>query len=156
VLAAIALAGLALSAWEGTIVQSSSTAHWSVLALIAVTLGAAVAGGRGRQRTRSGPWLQGGARTAFDDVTGRARRPAVEVAGTVVWALLIAATIGWDLYSFTHQHAYLPTFSRVVGAVTRHDWGRALVFSAWLSLGAYLALGWRRPHLPAPEDEATR
>lgn len=139
------LAALALSAWEGTIVQSSSTAHWSVLAVIAVTIGAAAVGGRGRQRERSGRWLRSGVGTVSGDLTGRHRRPAVQIASTVVWAALIAATIGWDLYSFTHQHSYLPTLSRVVGTVTRHEWGRALVFSAWLALGAYLALGWRRP-----------
>ena len=62
-----------------------------------------------------------------------------------MWALLIAATIGWDMTSFVEQKHYLPTLSRLFGAVTDHDWGRALLFAAWLVLGLYLALGRRLP-----------
>ncbi len=138
---AIGLGALALSAWEGTVVQSSARAHASVLAVIGVTLATAGLVGRRQQRRRSADWARRAG--AVLDPGGR-RRPVALVVGTVAWAVLVAATIGWDLNSFVHQAHDLPTLSRLVGDVTRHDWGRALVFAAWLALGAYLAMGGRR------------
>ncbi|MGH8987287.1 MAG: hypothetical protein ACRDXC_01640, partial [Acidimicrobiales bacterium] len=49
----------------------------------------------------------------------------------------------WDAASFAAKEHGLPTLSRLIGDVTDHQWGRALVFAAWLSLGLYLALAWR-------------
>ena len=138
---AIGLGALALSAWEGTVVQSSARAHASVLAVIGVTLATAGLVGRRQQRRRSADWARRAG--AVLDPGGR-RRPVALVVGTVAWVVLVAATIGWDLNSFVHQAHDLPTLSRLVGDVTRHDWGRALVFAAWLALGAYLAMGGRQ------------
>lgn len=142
-LVALALAALALAGWQGTIDQRSTTAHVSVLAVIAVALVTATVAGRGRQRATSADWVRHGADTMWGDLTGANRRPPALVAGTFVWVVLVAATIGWDLNSFVHQAHDLPTLSRVVGDVTRHQWGRALVFAAWLGLGAYLSVGGR-------------
>jgi hypothetical protein len=141
---AVAVAALALASWEGTIDQSSATAHVSVLALIAVAIVTAMLTGRGRQRATSADWVRQGAGAMWGDVTGAHRRPPVLVVGTLAWIVLVAATIGWDLTSFVHQAHDLPTLSRVVGDVTRHQWGRALVFAGWLGLGAYVSVGGRR------------
>lgn len=142
-LAAGAAAALGVCAWEGTIVQSSPTARVSVLAVIAVALVVAGVAGRARQREPSGAWLGHGLQTLVADLTGRGRRPAALWAGTLLWVVLVAATIGWDLNSFAHQAHDLPTLSRLVGDLTRHDWGRALLFAAWLALGAFLVAGGR-------------
>lgn len=150
--AVLGVAALGLCAWEGTIVQSSSTAHWSVLAVIAVALLATALAGRSRQRETSAEWLRHGATTLRGDVTGAGRRSPAMVAGTAVWVVLVAAAIGWDLNSFVHQAHDLPTMSRLVGDVTRHEWGRAIMFAAWLALGAYLVAGGRRP-VAAPGAE---
>ena len=139
---AIGLGALALSAWEGTLVQSSARAHASVLAVIGVTLATAALVGRRQQRQRSTDLARRAG--AVLDPGGGGQRPAALVVGTVAWVVLVAATIGWDLNSFVHQAHDLPTLSRLVGDVTRHDWGRALVFAAWLALGTYLAMGGRR------------
>lgn len=145
VVAVVTLVALALAAWEGTIVQSSASAHWSALAVMAVALAGAVLAGRGRQRSPSAAWVRRGARTVRRDLLGPGRRPAPLVAATAAWVVLAAATVGWDLNSFVHQAPYLPTLSRLVGEVTHHEWGRAAVFAAWLALGTYLAVGGRTP-----------
>lgn len=141
---ATAIVALALAAWEGTIGQGSATAHVSVLAVIALAIVTATLAGRGRQQATSADWVRRGAGAMWGDVTGTSRRPRTRVFGTLAWIVLVAATIGWDLTSFVHQAHDLPTLSRVVGDVTRHEWGRALVFAAWLALGAYLSVGGRR------------
>lgn len=142
---ALAVAALALAAWQGTLVQSATAAHWSLLAVIAVALVVAVVTGRRRQREASSDWLRRRTGDALRDLVRTDRAvPIATVAGAAIWVVLVAATIGWDLNSFVHQAPDLPTLSRLVGAVTRHDWGRALVFALWLALGAYLAVGGRR------------
>ena len=97
---AIGLGALALSAWEGTVVQSSARAHTSVLAVIGVTLATAALVGRRRQRQRSADWARRVG--AVLDPGGDGQRPAALVIGTVAWVVLVAATIGWDLNSFVH------------------------------------------------------
>lgn len=142
---AVPLVAACLAAWEGTVTRSSAAAHWSVGATIAAIALACIAGGRGRQRSRSAEWIRAGASAVWRTVSGHGARPALAVAaGTALWVLLAVATIGWDLNSFLHQAHSLPTLSGLVGDVTRHDWGRSLVFAAWLALGAHVALGWRR------------
>ena len=142
----------ALSAWQGTLFRDSAAAHWSVGGAIAVAIvGAGVAGLR-RQRTPSRAWLTGAARAA----AGYRSRPAAEVAGVVVWVVLILAVIGWDLNSFVHQSHYLPTLSRLIGNVTRFEWGRGLVFAVWVGIGAYVAFGWRRRHSDEPDPHGRR
>lgn len=115
-----------------------------MLATIVCALVVAVVVGRHRQRKSSLLWARDGLGAIAGDLTRRSRRPAPLVAGVGIWALLILAAIGWDLYSFSQEVPYLPTLSRVFGDVTDHEWGRALVFVGWLALGAYLTAGWRR------------
>lgn len=152
--------GLGLAAWEGVLRQDDAEAHWSVLAVIAAVLVTAAVAGRGRQRRRSIAWARRGGSAVLHPISaaglrargrpgegsfpGPGRRPASLVAGTVAWTVLIAATIGWDLYSFAAQAHGLPTLSRLFGDVTVHPVGRAVVFAGWLALGAYLAAGGRR------------
>jgi hypothetical protein len=138
------LCALAFVAWEGVQGRYSAASHAGILAAIAVVLLLGMLTGRGRQRKRSGAWLGDAARavrTMFAE--GRVGTPGAR--GALVWVLLIAATIGWDMTSFVEQQHSLPTLSRLFGAVTDHDWGRALLFAAWLVLGLYLALGRRLP-----------
>jgi hypothetical protein len=124
----------ALSAWEGTLWRQSAAAHWSVGLSIAAVVVLAVVLGRGRQAEGSGAWLSGAARA----VAGWRRTPSLTT-GVAVWAVLIAAVVGWDLTSFVHQSHELPTLSYQFGRVTRWHWGRALVFAAWLAAGLGIA-----------------
>jgi hypothetical protein len=136
-LIALAAAGLAFAVWEGGQRWPSVAAHWSVGLAIGGVVVAAVLAGRGRQPAPSGPWL----RTSLDSVR---RAPTPWRVGAVIWVILIGATIAWDLTSFIVQSHQLPTFSYLVGRLTRFDAGRVIVFGAWLTLGGYLALGRRR------------
>jgi len=137
---ALGVAAVALAAWEGGQVQSSTAAHISVLATIAVVLVAAVAAGRGRQALRVAPWARG----PLELRRHLAEEPGTAV-GAIVWTVLALTTIGWNLYSFARQRHDLPTLSRLFGDVTAHWAGRSAIFALWLALGAALALGWRRP-----------
>ena len=143
----VVLGAAGLSAWEGTLQRTSVGARWSVGATIAAVLLAAVLWGRNRQQEGSGAWARHCAGALSSALTGRAtgRATRAVVLGAAVWVALIAAAIGWDLYSFALQLHALPTLSRLFGDVTRHEWGRRAVFAGWLLLGGYLALGWRRP-----------
>ncbi len=138
-------AGVALALWQGTLTRQSPAAHWCVGLAIAVIAVLALVAGRGRQRRRSGEWVTG----SFEAATRAGERPGY-AAGVVVWVVLLAAVIGWDLNSFVHQSHNLPTLSYYVGRVTRFVWGRALVFAAWLAVGAWLALARRRPASTTP------
>lgn len=142
VAAGVAIAGCAgLAAWQGTLGRQSSAAHWSVAMLIALGGATAWIAGARRQRLRSRAW----AGSAWRAVGEWRRRPPVAVAGVAGWVVLAAAAIGWDLNSFIHQSHDLPTLSHFIGFVTGVPAGRGLLFAAWLALGGYLALGWRRP-----------
>jgi hypothetical protein len=138
------LACAAFVAWEGVQGRYSAASHVSILAVIGVMLLSALVWGRGRQRKGSWTWVRDAfpaLRAVF--VAGRVRTAVV--AGALVWAMLIVATIGWDATSFIEQRHDLPTLSRLFGDVTDHDWGRAVVFAAWLVVGVYLAFGSRVP-----------
>jgi len=133
-------AAAAFSWWEGGLHQDSAAAHTSVLATIAALLVTAVAAGVGRQAATVGVWVRGpmSVRRHF------AEAPEVTVA-VIVWIVLVLAAIGWDLNSFAHQSHDLPTLSWIFGHATSSHAGRAAVFALWLTLGAALAVGWRRP-----------
>ncbi len=124
--------------------------HASILAVVAVVLTLALVSGRGRQRERSRTWARDAAR-ALRGVTSAARDRNAAFAGALVWVLLVVAAVAWDAVSFAAQRHSLPTLSRLFGDVTDHDWGRAIVFAAWLVLGLYLATGSRRS---PPEEES--
>ena len=130
-------------AWEGLQDRYSTASHVSILAVILATVLLAIAAGRGRQRRRSRTWLRH-ARSAVREQLVRRRARTAAAAGALGWVLVISATAAWDGFSFAMQRHSLPTLSRLFGEVTDHDWGRALLFAAWLALGLYLAVGWRR------------
>jgi hypothetical protein len=138
------LLALAFVAWEGVQGRYSAASHAGILAVIGVVLLLTLVAGRGRQRKRSWTWVRDAAR-ALRGLLVAGRLATAAVAGAVVWGLLIATTVGWDMASFMKQKHDLPTLSRLFGDVTDHDWGRALLFAAWLVLGLYLAVGWRLP-----------
>jgi hypothetical protein len=155
--AGLGVAGFA--AWEGLQGRYSTASHVSILTAIAALLLLAVIAGRGRQRKRSRTWLRDAWRSGREQLIRRRARSAA-AAGVLGWVLVISATVGWDGYSFAMQRRSLPTLSRLFGAVTDHEWGRALFFAAWLALGLYLAVGWRRgsdaarAQHPGPGDPA--
>ena len=132
--AVLGAGAIALSTWQAHLSRSSSAAHWSVAILVAVAFGAAVALGRGRQRERTRPWL---ARNLLFIRTWRTQSRAAVVAA-LVWTILIAGVVVWDLVSFVCQSHSLPTLSYVIGHVTRYPLGRGLLFAAWLGIGATL------------------
>lgn len=131
-------------AWEGMQGRYSAASHVSTLCVIAVVLVLAAWAGHGRQRTPSRVWLRGLWRDSRGMV-GHGQALSARSVGAAVWTLLIAATAAWDGASFAVQRHWLPTLSRMFGAITDLQAGRALVFAGWLVLGLYLALGWRRP-----------
>jgi hypothetical protein len=149
VVGAVACGWAALSAWQGTVFRNTPTARWTTLGVVAAALLAAGLAGRGRQRETSPEWARRASRALGGSLADGAV-PAGRVAGAVGWVLLITATIAWDLVSFIAASPQLPTLSRLVGDVTEHPWGRAVVFAGWLALGAYLALGWRRSPADRP------
>jgi hypothetical protein len=130
---------VALSLLEGFWPQQSAAAHWSVGAVIGLALLGAVIAGRGRQRSPSRAWVRS---------SGRAVRHwwahPIRSGSVALWVLVLAATVGWDAYSFSHQSDRLPTLSRVIGGVTRYPLGRAGVFALWLGLGVVIVLAERR------------
>jgi|GEM_PF-1219341 hypothetical protein len=143
VLGIAVLVGAAFCAWEGLQGRYSTASHVSILATIALVLTLAAAAGRGCQRRRSRTWARAAWRAVRAQLSRRRARSAA-AAGALGWVVVISATVGWDAFSFAMQRHSLPTLSRLFGAVTDHEWGRALLFAAWLAFGLYLALGWRR------------
>jgi hypothetical protein len=133
---------LALVVWEGLQDRYSAASHASVLAVIGLTVLLALAAGRCHQRESSRAWVLRAKLSPTKVTHGRWRTP--EAAGALVWTALITVTVAWDAVSFIEQKHSLPTLSRIFGAVTDHEWGRAVVFAGWLALGLYLALGRRR------------
>jgi hypothetical protein len=95
--------------------------------------------GRRRQRQTSRTWV---AQSAHGVHTWR-MQPRSMVVAVILWAALVAATVGWDLVSFIFQSHALPTLSYFIGQVTRYRIGRGLCFALWLGLGGYLVAGWR-------------
>jgi hypothetical protein len=136
---ALVAAGAAFSWWEGGLHQYSSAAHWSIAAVIALVLSAAVAFGWGRQAATAGAWVRGPLPVRRH--LAERRRASVAV---VIWIVLALAVVGWDLNSFVHQSHDLPTLSSIVGHVTSSRAGRAGTVAVWLVVGAALGLGWRR------------
>jgi hypothetical protein len=107
--------------------------------VIGLAITAAVLFGAGRQAVTSRAWVRG----PFALSRHLDEDPAQSLAATV-WTVLLVAVIGWDLNSFVHQSHALPTLSSIFGHLTSTHAGRAIVFAAWLLLGAAIAVGWRR------------
>ena len=139
-LALVAPLGIALSVWQANLSRDAPASHW-IVALVAVSaVVAMILLGRGRQRERARDWAAGSAKTI------RAWRalPRPVVLSAVVWSVLIAGVVSWDVVSFAVQSHALPTLSYYVGHVTRYRSGRGLFFALWLGCGSYLVGAWRR------------
>lgn len=143
--ALVATGGVVLAVWEGAQQRQTAAAHWSVGLVIGLGVVAAGLIGRRAQRERSPDWLHDAGRglRSLADGPSWQRRPT-QMFGVLVWVVLIASVVGWDLNSFAHQAHDLPTLSYYAGKITRYRWGRSAVFAGWLALGAYLVAGWRR------------
>jgi hypothetical protein len=137
----VLVAGTAFAWWEGTNGRNSAASHWSVGSSIVLVVVASVVAGRGRQTQPSSAWARGG----LDGVRHWRDAAPPTVVSTIGWALLLTALVGWGLASFVAQTHGLPTFSSLVGTITRRHWGRSVVFAAWLALGATLATWNRTP-----------
>jgi hypothetical protein len=134
------LAGaIALSTWQAWLSRDAPTAHWMVALLAVAGVVAAAVLGRGRQRLTTRTWVTGSVHAIW---TWR-RQPGPAVAGAVIWTILLAGVVGWDLVSFIYQSHLLPTLSYFIGRVTRYRVGRGLFFALWLFIGSYLVSAWR-------------
>ncbi len=137
---AVLVAGaLALSTWQAHLSRHSPAARWSVAIVVVVTLGVALALGRGRQSDSTRRWV---ARNVLFVRTWRIQSRS-DVVSALVWTALIVGVVVWDLVSFVFQTHALPTLSYFIGHVTRYPLGRGLLFAAWLGIGAYLACACR-------------
>lgn len=143
----MAVAAVALIAWEGFQTWPTAAAHWSVAAVVAAAFGVAVAVGRGRQATGSGSWLSA-TRTS---IRAWVRHPSRYGAGVLVWIGLLATVLGLDLAALLRGSDDFPTLSRLAGDLTRYRVGRALFFAVWIACGAYLAVVARRPADGGPD-----
>jgi hypothetical protein len=99
----------------------------------------AIVVGWSRQRETTRAWASGSARYLREWRS----QPRSFVLSVVVWTVLIAGIVGWDLVSFIHQSHSLPTLSYFIGHVTRYRIGRGLLFALWLMAGWYLVSAWR-------------
>ena len=130
----------ALTWWEGAQRAQTTSARVSVAASIAAIAVSGLILGAGRQRQRSGAWLAQNVRTVAD----RESWTWVGTASVMVWILLLAAILGWDLASFLRRSPELPTLSYLAGRVTRFHVGRSGLYLAWLVVGLWLAWAHRR------------
>jgi tellurite resistance protein TehA-like permease len=125
------------SLWEGGQPFTTTAAHISIgLAIVAIAI-ITIGNGLHRQEVKSMDWL----RSTGKAIRSFIRRPNLQGVGVAIWLLLFLAVFGWDLNSFLRQQADLPTLSRIVGDVTRHYAGRAILVVAWLAGGWYLVAG---------------
>jgi hypothetical protein len=140
-ISSLAVVGLvALSWWQGSQRAQTALAQASVAGSIAAIVLSAVILGAGRQRQRSRAWLTQNVRT----VSHRQTWIWPDTASVIVWILLLAAVLGWDLASFLRQSPELPTLSYLTGRMTRFHVGRSGLYLAWLLAGLWLALAQRR------------
>ena len=69
-----------------------------------------------------------------------AERRAVDARGALIWGIVLALLIGWELAAYLqHPRADHPTLSSLADPVI--DWrpARALAFLAWIALGTDLS-----------------
>jgi hypothetical protein len=72
------------------------------------------------------------------DRPGRAARWSP---GSLAWAGLAAAAIGWELFCFTAEpRSAHPTLSSLMDMADATRWGKVSLFAAWMALGIYLVL----------------
>lgn len=131
------LAGVGFAAFESSHPWPTVASHVGILSAIVVMLVVIVVAGRGRQRIPSRAWVA--------ELWHRAvRRPDRRWWAGAGWVVAVVLVAGWDLTSFLARSAALPTLSRLIGAVTRYDVGRAVAIALWLALGGWIALAGRR------------
>jgi len=137
--ALLSAAAIWLSTWQGELSRDSTGARRSVEVIGAAAIVAMVALGWRRRPGSSRAWAAGTVR-----VTGGWRdQPNARLISLLVWCLLIAGVIGWDLFSFLVQSPSFPTLSTLIGHVSRHPIGRGLLFGSWLVVGVYAVAGCR-------------
>jgi hypothetical protein len=134
------LAGIGISAWQGTLSRDARAAHSIVLLAMLAAVAAAIVAGRRRQRQTTPEWLASSART----MGSWSRNSTAWQVSVAIWAFLILGIVAWDAVSFAEQAHSFPTLSRYIGDVTRYQAGRGAFFALWLAIGAYLAVGGRR------------
>jgi hypothetical protein len=137
--ALLVIATLGLSTWQAQLSRQSLPAQWMVASFAVAAVGAAVVLGRPRQQGTARRWA--GRNWEFIR-SWRSQSPA-GVASVVVWTVLVAGIVGWDLASFASQSHSLPTLSFFIGHITRTRIGRGLLFALWLGVGAGLVAGRR-------------
>jgi len=136
---ALLVAGvIALSAWQAQLSRDSAGAHWGVALVVRAVVSAIILGRRRQSRTTAA-WIAGNIRA----VRSWRSQPVGAVISTLVWTVVIAGVVGWDLVSFIYQSPALPTLSYFIGHVTRYRVGRGLFFALWLVVGVFLVSGWR-------------
>lgn len=64
----------------------------------------------------------------------------VDPRSVIVWTLLAAGALGFELFNYTEtpRHAH-PTVSSALTVLATHSWTRGIAFFAWLALGAWIA-----------------
>jgi hypothetical protein len=135
----LVVAGVACGAWQAEVSRDSLAAHLCVASLIGAAAVTTLSIGRGRQRRTSTSWLASAAQ-----VIGAWRQQStLDLTSVVVWFSLVAATVGWDAFSFMHQQHALPTLSYFVGHLSKYAAGRGALFAVWLAIGSYVVGGWR-------------
>ncbi len=64
----------------------------------------------------------------------------VDPLSVIVWTLLAAGALGFELFNYAEQPRYAhPTVSSALTVLATHSWTRGLAFFAWLALGAWIA-----------------
>ncbi|MGB9113262.1 MAG: hypothetical protein WCF24_11115 [Acidimicrobiales bacterium] len=64
----------------------------------------------------------------------------VDPRSVIVWTLLAAGALGFELFNYTEtpRRAH-PTVSSALTVLATHSWTRGIAFFAWLALGAWIA-----------------
>jgi hypothetical protein len=120
----------------GYIVAASSTHPFTVGAdtttAVPIAVVAALLVGRIWRTRRADPTAHQVDRRAVEDRSGH---------GSLVWLVLAAAAVSWELYCFTSTpRSEHPTFSTLLDLLDSTRLGKAAGLALWLALGCYLVL----------------
>lgn len=130
------LIGLSFAWWEGYWRWPSRAAHISIFAAIVCMFALALAAGRHRQSMSSANWLL----RVWTGVRHPSTKSPVEIAGVLIWVVLVLAVAGWDFHSFLLEEHSLPTLSYLIGRISRFTLGRSVLVAIWLALGGLFVL----------------
>jgi hypothetical protein len=137
--AILATGVIALSAWQAQLSRDSAGAHWGVALVVLGAVVLAIIAGRRRQSRTTTAWIAGN----IEAIRSWRSQPIGAIISALVWTVVLAGVVGWDLISFIYQSPELPTLSYFIGHVTRYRVGRGLFFALWLVVGAFLVSGCR-------------